>query len=307
MKVLVTGASGFLGQHLCAALCDEFEVTGTFGSSATFAEDFPKVAARPLDLRDAAATKALVSAVAPDAVVHLAALSSPAVCERNPEEAMAINCPTHLLEALPPRCVVIFLSTDQLYDGLRAPYLESSPAEPVNTYGRSKLAFEAALQAVVPGRWVALRSSLILGPKTPGRCKKQSFLQFCEERLAAGTPTDFFSDEVRSVVWVGDIVEVIIALLRGGVTAEASGAYNMGGPANVTRVDVATAVATALGHPAELVVAVARSSLPAAANAVASPPDISMNSAALRLLTGSCCFDIGLNTALSDMVRKAFA
>ena len=46
MKVLVTGASGFLGQHLCAALCDEFEVTGTFGSSATFAEDFPKVAAR---------------------------------------------------------------------------------------------------------------------------------------------------------------------------------------------------------------------------------------------------------------------
>ena len=56
MKVLVTGASGFLGQHLCAALCDDFEVTGTFGSPIRLPKT-SKVAAG-LDLRDAAATSA---------------------------------------------------------------------------------------------------------------------------------------------------------------------------------------------------------------------------------------------------------
>ena len=65
---------------------------------------------------------------------------------------------------------------------------------------------------------------------------------------------------------------------------------------------MAEAVASARGYPLELIVAVARSSLPAAANAVASPPDISMDSAALRALTTG-----GLATSLDVMVRKAFA
>ena len=175
---------------------------------------------------------------------------------------MAINCPTHLLEAR--RRAASSSSSDR--PGVRWPARavpRARPGGPVNTYGRSKLAFEAALQAVVlNGGRAALLA--ILGPKRLADARSsRSSTQ--EERLAAGTPTDFFSDEVRSVVWVGDIVEVIIAAARrrhrGGERR-----VQHGWPANVTRVDVATAVATALGHPQELIVAVARSSLPAAAN-----------------------------------------
>ena len=61
---------------------------------------------------------------------------------------------------------------DQVYDGLAAPYTETSAAAPVNVYGQSKLSFERALTAALPSRSVCLRSSLILGPPTPGRCRK---------------------------------------------------------------------------------------------------------------------------------------
>jgi dTDP-4-dehydrorhamnose reductase len=104
--------------------------------------------------------------------------------------------------------------SDQVYDGLSPPYTESSPAGPVNVYGRTKLAFEALLQERLPDRHLCLRSSLIIGGSTPGECRKQSFLQFCEERLAAGAQTDFFADEIRSVVHVDDVCDTVLALLR---------------------------------------------------------------------------------------------
>ncbi|EOD20896.1 hypothetical protein EMIHUDRAFT_207895 [Emiliania huxleyi CCMP1516] len=139
---------------------------------------------------------------------------------------------------------------------------------------------------------------------------KGSFLQFCAERLSAGTATDFFSDEaspssdaqVRSVVWVGDIVSILASLARDGVSPQSAGVYNMGGPERVTRVEVAEAVAAQGGYDApQLIRPVARSSLPPAARAVASPPDISMDSTKLRSLTGHPA------TRLAEMVAGAAA
>jgi dTDP-4-dehydrorhamnose reductase len=196
LRVLVTGASGFLGRHLLKSLAD-FDVTALYSSSTTFIADFPHIRSCTLDLSDAAATRALVTQCSPDAVIHLAAVSSPAACERAPDETTAINAPSALIETLSPTAFVIFLSTDQVYDGTVGKYTEDSDAAPVNAYGRSKLAFEGALARALPSRSVSLRSSLILGGRAPGCAAKQSFLQFCDERLATGEVTEFFLDEVR--------------------------------------------------------------------------------------------------------------
>lgn len=78
-----------------------------------------------------------------DVIIHLAALSSPTYCQSHPEEAWKINVPLGLLKLDAP---IIYVSTDQVYEGTRMFYTEDGDETlPVNLYGRTKLAFERVL------------------------------------------------------------------------------------------------------------------------------------------------------------------
>ncbi len=82
-------------------------------------------------------------------------------------------------------------------------------------------------RAALPDRCIVLRSSLILGPRTVGTCRKQSFVQFCDEKLATDTGADFFADEFRSCVAVADLLRAITWAISGGAY-NAPGIYNAG-------------------------------------------------------------------------------
>lgn len=91
----------------------------------------------------------------------------------------------------------------QVYDGSKAWWSESDTPNPINAYGRSKLEAEQLLQESWPGRFVALRSSLIYGPEPPlAAVNRPLFLQFVKQVLEAGKETTFFTDEYRSaLIW----------------------------------------------------------------------------------------------------------
>jgi dTDP-4-dehydrorhamnose reductase len=286
-RVLITGASGYLGQHLIDflnATNPSTDIIAAYGSLETFESDFGSKVHKCIrvDLSSENSIRDMLTAANPDFVVHLAALSSPIACEKQPELARSVNSCRQLVTALSPSTPFVFLSTDQVYDGLGAPYDEQSPCTPVNVYGSSKLDFESFLHATLPFA-VSLRSSLILGPTTSGACRKQSFVQFCDQQLASASRTEYFSDEFRSVVSVADIVRTIAWFLNGGARS-APGRYNMGGPRRVSRVDVARSVARRQGHDEHLIVAVERSSMPP--SGVVNPPDIAMNSSKLYTTIG---------------------
>ena len=118
-RVRITGASGYLGQFLVEALCEDatIELVAAYGALPSFPAEFGAKCAcvERLDLAERDAAEALVKRHRPDALVHLAAVSSPAACQSDPARAFQINSPLPLLEALPDKCNVIFLSTDQAH------------------------------------------------------------------------------------------------------------------------------------------------------------------------------------------------
>jgi dTDP-4-dehydrorhamnose reductase len=232
MRVLVTGGSGYLGQFLVLGLTARgHQVAFTY---CTADPQLPVGTPHRVDLATGEGLAACVAAAGPlDAVINCAAVSQPAACERDPAAAHALNVPSQLLDALAaaaPAALLIHVSTDQVYDGSRAFWREQDDGcTPVNAYGASKRAAEAAVRARWPARHAILRSSIILGPQPPAPVGRPLFLQWLDGALAADAGVELFEDEFRSPVDVADLVAACAALLARDAGA-GSLTLNLGGP-----------------------------------------------------------------------------
>lgn len=112
------------------------------------------------DLADPAALEALVTTLAPDAVLNAAAYTAVDQAERDREAAFRINAqaPAVLAQACASAGIpLVHYSTDYVFDGQASrPYREDDPTAPLNVYGASKLAGEDAVRAAA-GRHLVLR------------------------------------------------------------------------------------------------------------------------------------------------------
>ena len=184
MRVLVTGADGFVGQHVVAALLARgHDVTGGIRDEAPLlttltAEEAARVTWSSFDLRVAASVRRMVRGAEPEAVVHLAGIASVSHSWREPEITFDVNATgsLRLLEALRTlpapaagRRPVLMVSSGEVYgaDGTpAAPLTEDRPLRPVTPYGASKAAQEmvASVLADDTMRLVQTRSFQQIGP-----------------------------------------------------------------------------------------------------------------------------------------------
>jgi GDP-4-dehydro-6-deoxy-D-mannose reductase len=148
MRVLVTGADGFVGRHLCAYLrAAGDEVVEAHGPRA---EGISSTALH-LDVAVPEKVREVVADAKPDAVIHLAGFSSVAKSHQNPPRVYAVNAlgPVHLLTALrdsAPKAHVLLVGSGEVYGpvppGTRA--TEETPLVPLSPYAASKAAAELA-------------------------------------------------------------------------------------------------------------------------------------------------------------------
>ena len=134
-KILVTGSSGFVGQHLLGHLrALQIDVTGWDAS---------------IDIRDAAAVNAAVKAARPDAVIHLAAIAAPALAQSNQSEAWNVNVlgTLNVAQAIlnhVPESTLVFVGTSESYgtsfNASDKPIMEDAALAPANAYGATKAA-----------------------------------------------------------------------------------------------------------------------------------------------------------------------
>lgn len=199
MRLLVTGATGYLGSELIRR-------TDAHGVSTS---DF--------DVRDTDATKRALAGF--DAVIHTA-------YRQDPPDAWSVNVDGSRNVARAARHArLVHVSTDVVFDGtLGRPYVESDKPSPPHEYGRSKAAAEAAVREEHPDALI-VRTSLLYGGEKASK-----------HELAARDPSlTFFDDELRNPIQFGDLAAALLELVARNLT----GALHVAGVDAVSRCDFA--------------------------------------------------------------------
>ncbi len=147
-RLLVIGATGFVGAHVARAAQEHFDVV----AGARHGGDGPSSVA--IEVSSADSVRAAFDQVRPDAVILTAALADIDRCEREQEFAEQVNFhgPCHVARECERRNArLLFTSTDAVFDGKLAVYPEDATPTPVNFYGKTKARAEAAILEILPG------------------------------------------------------------------------------------------------------------------------------------------------------------
>ncbi|MFP3401823.1 MAG: NAD-dependent epimerase/dehydratase family protein [Nitrososphaeria archaeon] len=249
MRILVTGAAGFIGSRLAAALrARGHEVVGVDIRGGEGVE--------AVDVRDLGALSGLASRLRPDAVAHLAALiSAPESLER-PAEYLEDNVmgTVNALEAARRSGAGRFLyfSSVAVYgEPSELPLREDSPLNPVNPYGLSKAMGEEAVRGY--GRfyglgYVILRPSNVYGPgQSP---EYAGVIESFARAIAEGRRPVIHGDggQTRDFVHVDDVVEAAALALESGVRGRT---YNVSSGRSISVNELARIFEEALGRGIE--------------------------------------------------------
>jgi dTDP-4-dehydrorhamnose reductase len=131
MKILIIGASGFLGSSLYNYLKLKYEVVGTYCTNY-----YPEF--KYLNLLDVSYLVKFFEINKFDIVIHCGGLTRPDFCEKNKELTYNVNVEStkHLVKLVNSK--IIYISTDYVFDGRKDGYNETDTKNPINIYGKSK-------------------------------------------------------------------------------------------------------------------------------------------------------------------------
>lgn len=292
MKVLVTGASGLLGGHALAFFSRRNETLGL--------DRNPGWGDRPAavelgDLAEPGFGEGVVRRFQPDLLIHCAAMADVDGCERDPARAELYNAgmTRRLAQAVSPKCLFLYISTDGLFQGDRPLVNEETPPQPRTVYGKTKLQGELEVR-------LATKNHLILRTNFFGWSsgRKKTAGEWLHHALKEGSPITLFEDFHFTPIYVVDFLERLEALLESGHR----GVVHLCGRDRVSKLEFGTRMAELAGFPKT---GIRRGSIRAAGLLADRPADMSLDCGLFRRVTGlelpGC--EEGLRRFLSDRDR----
>jgi dTDP-4-dehydrorhamnose reductase len=231
VRVLIVGASGYVGRCLCKILSRSYQVFGTFYRNQVFFGGEGGC----VDIRDEYAVQNLVKQIRPDVIFHLA-------WDLNDLEGCIVAGTKNLLRARNEYCSTsrfIFISTDAVFDGERGLYRESDVPAPIWPYGVAKR--KAEVDTLAAGGTV-VRTSLVYGfePMDPRTAVLKRGLE------TGNFSYPYFSDEIRCPVFVDDLCDALAEIGEGGMESEQI--IHVAGPVALNRFDFAALLARYFGY-----------------------------------------------------------
>ncbi|MDA8421765.1 MAG: dTDP-4-dehydrorhamnose reductase [Nitrospiraceae bacterium] len=228
MKYLITGKNGQLAREFIR----RFEAQSI---------DFVAPDETHLDITDYEKVIAAVSAYHPDVIINCAAYNLVDKAEQDNRPAFAVNesGPKNLARAAEAqKAVLVHFGSDYVFDGLKENglYTEDDDANPLNEYGKSKLAGEQQVLKV-SGRSLVFRLSWVFGPG------QQNFLSKLNEWTKNSEYLKIACDEFSAPTYTDTVVEVTMKALEQGIT----GRYHLTNSGYCSRYEWAKAALANMG------------------------------------------------------------
>ena len=227
---LVTGAGGQLGADLLRVLStvDGVTAVGLIRSE--------------LDISVHSEVDAAIARLAPDVVLNAAAYTAVDAAESDEAAAAAVNAegPAHVARACAAAGArLVHVSTDYVFAGdATAPYEVDAPTGPRSAYGRTKLAGEHAVRALLPEASYLVRTAWVYGETGANFVKTMARLESERDTV------DVVDDQRGSPTWSRDLASGLVALAR---SSAAPGTYHATGGGDTTWYGFTRAIFAALG------------------------------------------------------------
>lgn len=292
VTTLITGAGGLLGSHLAARFSRDGRVVAV--DRRPWWGDTPADSVVG-DLLTPGWIEQVIGDAAPQVILHCAAMVDLEACERDPHQAELVNAALtrRVARAAPTGCLVVYISTDGLFDGRESWMTEQTLPCPRTAYGRSKIHGEWETQLATPDHLI-IRTNFF--GWSSGR--KVSSAEWLFAALERRTRITMFDDFHFTPIYVVPFVDAVHALSA----RQARGVVHVAGADRVTKYDFAMALADVAGLDPS---AVLRGSMRDATLVADRPADMSLSSSRCSMLIGATAPSVrdGLRQFVTDRHR----
>lgn len=235
-RILIVGSNGMLGQRLSQFLtARNVELFTCSAEEESFNNALPYV---QLDITQKSKVRELIYDFFPDFVINTAAYTNVDKSETEKEQAYKVNVTGVENLALYTWAVdgqLIQISTDYVFNGEQGPFTEKDKPDPINYYGRTKLAGENILMTSGVRNSI-LRTNVLYGPAKYGR---PDFVKWVIDSLEANKQINIVDDQINNPTYIDDLVSAINLVIE----HEKEGCYHIGGAEFLSRLDFTNMIA----------------------------------------------------------------
>jgi dTDP-4-dehydrorhamnose reductase len=242
-RVLVTGASGMLGQQIFNKLVDKkkYQVFTVGRKSLKISDNHFKS-----DIGEHDQLMQVLKTCEPEVVINCAAYTNLDYCEKNHTETDFLH--RHAISVIslfPSVQSLYYISTDSVFDGQKADYSETDDTNPLNYYAQSKLNGEKEALKNAKNAYVIRTNIVGFGSK-----EGKSLFEWAYKNLSLGNRINGFSNVYFNPLYTGDLAEMLITFME---INNKPGIYNFASHPAISKYEFLDKLTKAMGFKPDMI------------------------------------------------------